>query len=198
MPCTFNGNDALVSGVTPGEMIAVSCSGFSPNEEVALDEVSPLFFAVDQAQSLNEIDPNAQEVTADSLGDVNVNYEVPDPFTAPDAQAVCPPSQLQMNSGLYPCLLVVADEAGNGSAAALTYANELQPQPAGYWEVASDGGLFAFNTGFEGSMGGKKLAKPIVGMAYDPDTGGYWEVAPDGGIFAFGGARSRGPWGASL
>jgi hypothetical protein len=59
------------------------------------------------------------------------------------------------------------------------------PATGGYWEVASDGGLFAFNAPFYGSMGGKPLNKPIVGMAYDPATGGYWEVASDGGLFAF-------------
>ncbi|MDA8183322.1 MAG: Ig-like domain-containing protein [Actinomycetota bacterium] len=55
----------------------------------------------------------------------------------------------------------------------------------GYWEVASDGGIFAFNAPFYGSMGGKPLNAPIVGIAADPATGGYWEVASDGGIFAF-------------
>jgi hypothetical protein len=56
---------------------------------------------------------------------------------------------------------------------------------SGSYEVASDGGLFAYHAPFYGSMGGKPLNKPIVGMAYDPATGGYWEVASDGGIFAF-------------
>ncbi len=56
---------------------------------------------------------------------------------------------------------------------------------SGYWEVASDGGLFAFHAPFYGSMGGKTLNKPVVGMAADPSTGGYWEVASDGGLFAF-------------
>jgi len=55
----------------------------------------------------------------------------------------------------------------------------------GYWEVASDGGIFSFTAPFFGSMGGKPLNAPIVGMAADPATGGYWEVASDGGIFSF-------------
>ena len=39
------------------------------------------------------------------------------------------------------------------------------PDGGGYWEVASDGGLFAFgDAGFYGSMGGRPLNKPIVGM----------------------------------
>ncbi len=53
--------------------------------------------------------------------------------------------------------------------------------------MASDGGLFAFgDAGFFGSMGGKPLNKPIVGIAAATDGAGYAEVASDGGIFNFG------------
>ena len=52
--------------------------------------------------------------------------------------------------------------------------------------VASDGGLIAFGDAkFYGSMGGKPLNKPVVGMTATPQ-GGYYEVASDGGLFAFG------------
>ena len=57
--------------------------------------------------------------------------------------------------------------------------------PAGYFEAASDGGIFAFTVPFHGSMGGKPLNAPIVTAAADPLTGGYYEVAADGGMFAF-------------
>jgi hypothetical protein len=57
---------------------------------------------------------------------------------------------------------------------------------AGYWLVASDGGIFSFGTAaFHGSTGSEHLDAPIVGMAADPATGGYWEVASDGGVFSF-------------
>jgi hypothetical protein len=55
----------------------------------------------------------------------------------------------------------------------------------GYDLVASDGGLFSYNVPFFGSMGGKPLNAPVVGMAIDPSTDGYDEVASDGGIFSF-------------
>ena len=39
------------------------------------------------------------------------------------------------------------------------------PGGAGYWEVAADGGIFSFGDApFYGSMGGKTLNKPVVGM----------------------------------
>jgi hypothetical protein len=69
------------------------------------------------------------------------------------------------------------------------------PNP-GYWEVAGDGGIFSFgNAQFHGSMGGKPLNEPIVGMAPTPGDGGYWEVASDGGMFSFGNAQFYGSMG---
>jgi hypothetical protein len=67
--------------------------------------------------------------------------------------------------------------------------------PSGYWLSASDGGVFAYGAPFAGSMGGRHLNAPIVGMASTPDGRGYWLVASDGGIFAFGDARFHGSMG---
>jgi len=62
----------------------------------------------------------------------------------------------------------------------------ITPDGGGYWLVASDGGVFSYgDANFYGSMGGKHLNDPIVGMATDTGTGGYWLVASDGGVFAF-------------
>jgi predicted secreted protein len=84
-----------------------------------------------------------------------------------------------------PVLLVTAAYATTTSRLA-TDSHTSAPAPVnGYWEVASDGGIFSFNAPFQGSMGNKPLDKPIVGIAADPATGGYWEVASDGGIFSF-------------
>ena len=67
---------------------------------------------------------------------------------------------------------------------------------SGYWVAGSDGGVFAYGAaGFHGSMGGKPLDKPVVGMAGTNDHGGYWEVASDGGIFSFGDAGFGGSMG---
>src|SRR5664280_2627847 len=69
----------------------------------------------------------------------------------------------------------------------------------GYWEVASDGGIFAFgDAGFHGSMGASHLNKPIEAMVPTPDGQGYWMVASDGGIFAFGDAPFYGSTGGMV
>ncbi|MDA8357631.1 MAG: hypothetical protein M0Z95_15350, partial [Actinomycetota bacterium] len=82
----------------------------------------------------------------------------------------------------------------------------------GYWEVASDGGIFSFGAPFHGSTGCLSLDEPIVAMAVSPDTttvgtgtacgfttpqapGGYQFVAADGGVFSFGNAAFAGSLG---
>jgi len=70
------------------------------------------------------------------------------------------------------------------------------PRGSGYWQVASDGGIFSFGDAQSlGSTGGTVLAQPIVGMAATPSGRGYWLVASDGGIFAFGDATFQGSTG---
>ena len=67
------------------------------------------------------------------------------------------------------------------------------PDGHGYWEVAADGGVFAFgDASFYGSIGGQHLNAAVVGLAPTPDGHGYWEVAADGGVFAFGDASFYG------
>ena len=66
----------------------------------------------------------------------------------------------------------------------------------GYYELGSDGGVYAFGAAkFYGSTGGMTLNAPIVDMAVTPDGGGYWLVASDGGIFSFGDAAFYGSTG---
>jgi hypothetical protein len=61
----------------------------------------------------------------------------------------------------------------------------VDTQTGGYWLVASDGGIFAYDAPFLGSTGSIDLNKPIVGIAATPGGNGYWLVASDGGIFAY-------------
>ena len=67
----------------------------------------------------------------------------------------------------------------------------------GYWIDASDGGVFSFGDAhFFGSMGGKPLNQPMVGMVGTHDAQGYWTVASDGGVFSFGDAQFYGSTGS--
>jgi hypothetical protein len=75
------------------------------------------------------------------------------------------------------------------------------------WLLGSDGGVFALNGApFFGSMGGRALNAPMVGMA-EALTGlgnpggfgnGYWLVGADGGVFAFGDAGFYGSMGGHI
>jgi len=70
------------------------------------------------------------------------------------------------------------------------------PTSAGYWQVASDGGVFNFGDAkFFGSAGGQHLSAPVVGMAGTPSAAGYWLVASDGGVFSYGDAPFYGSMG---
>ena len=74
---------------------------------------------------------------------------------------------------------------------------------SGYRLVASDGGIFSFDTGFYGSIPGiglnpagsglpHSLNAPIVATVNSVTGQGYFLVAPDGGVFAFGDATFAG------
>ena len=60
---------------------------------------------------------------------------------------------------------------------------------------APSGGIFAFSANFKGSMGDRKLAKPVTGMV--PYGNGYMMVGEDGGIFNFSDKLFVGSLGAS-
>ena len=89
-------------------------------------------------------------------------------------------------------LLPVAVDDKAADAAALPFpTGPLAPtrSDSGTWLAAADGGVFAFGSApFYGSMGGRRLNRPIVTMAASPTGRGYWLVASDGGVFAFGDA----------
>ena len=73
----------------------------------------------------------------------------------------------------------------------------LAARPAGgYWVTGSNGAIYGFGGALtDGSMAGRPLVRPVVGMAPTADDDGYWMVAADGGIFSFGDARYFGSMG---
>jgi hypothetical protein len=69
-------------------------------------EFSPLFNVSD---SESDFDQNAQYFMTDQNGDLNAAFKVPDPFTAPDPNAVCPRTAGQLAS-VGQCFIAIADE----------------------------------------------------------------------------------------
>jgi hypothetical protein len=61
----------------------------------------------------------------------------------------------------------------------------------GYRLVASDGGIFAYRSSFEGSAAGTATS-PIVAAASTRTNAGYWLAAADGTVFAYGDAQRKG------
>lgn len=89
-----------------------------------------------------------------------------------------------------------AAETGVWSFALLIEHTDAQAPASGYHLVGRDGGVFAYGDArFLGSMGGKSLNAPIVGMVSLPDGSGYYLVASDGGVFAYGDASFHGSMG---
>ena len=205
--CTFNGATVLVENVTPGSAISVSCSGWGSNDAVSAAEFSPLIL---NSGSTDEIDPNLQNFTSDSAGNLTGTFVVPNPFSAPDPAAVCPPTAAQTAQGYVRCGVALADQAGNGSAVALNYlvpppppgtpavGMAATPDGQGYWVAWSNGDVTVHGDAPSyGNASTFNLAQPITHIVSTPDGGGYWLVAADGGTFAFGTAGFYGSMGAA-
>jgi len=206
--CTFNGDPDVVVNVTPGEGISLHCTGWPANDPIAATEFSPLIF---QTGSENEIDPNLQYFSADASGGASTTITVPNPFTAPDPAAACPPTPAQVAQGFLACGIVLADPSGNGVLAVLEYVGQTLPPPppgavavgiaavpdgGGYW-IAWNNGTVTFHgdAGAYGDASGLDLVQPITHIVATPDGRGYWLVAADGGTFAFGDAGFYGSMG---
>jgi hypothetical protein len=99
-------------------------------------------------------------------------------------------------------VLAYGDFADDGDASGLHLSKPVvgidrHPQ-GGYYLVASDGGIFAYQAPFFGSRGGHPLNRPMVDVAVTPSGRGYWTVASDGGIFCFGDAPFLGSMGGTV
>ena len=81
--------------------------------------------------------------------------------------------------------------ASGPSLPTLLAGGALTPNDQGFWEVGTDGGVFAFGSAkFYGSLPGLGITPvaPITGIASTPAGKGYWLVGADGAVFAFGDA----------
>ena len=97
------------------------------------------------------------------------------------------PPTAACSASATPCSTAAPGACGSTSR---SWAWPATHDAGGYWEVASDGGVFSFGDAtFHGSTGAASASTSRSWrMAVTPDGGGYWLVASDGGIFAFGDA----------
>jgi hypothetical protein len=138
--CTFNKSTLpIITGVSSGTVITISCTGLSPLHPYLLAETSLLAGIDPQAKAalsggvtsitgllgalsaLKEINMNALAFPfSDSNGDLNTTWTVPSSQPL-DPNASCPPSTTEFNSGLIGCALAMLDlttfkPVGAGSA----------------------------------------------------------------------------------
>ena len=152
--CTFNGSTLpILTGVSTGKVIDISCTGLSalhpyllaetsllagidPKAEAALSggltSVSGLLGALD---ALKEINMGALAFPISNLkGDLNYKWTVPSSQPL-DPNASCPPSTQEFNAGLIGCALAMIDltsfkPVGVGSAL-MQWTTEREHVPTG-------------------------------------------------------------------
>ncbi len=127
--CVFTGPaiGQLVLAVSYGESININCKNFPANHPYLLVEAS-LLVAVDPAAkplldgqatsvpgllaiiaALPELNPlSVAFPTSNSSGVLNYNYTVPS-SQPPDPNATCPPTTIELNSGLIGCAVAMID-----------------------------------------------------------------------------------------
>jgi hypothetical protein len=215
--CTFNGEPGpLLSGVTPGEAITLDCAGWLASDTVVAFEISPLALATGSPDDTDVT--HAQQFTTDGAGNLRGTFTVPDPFTAVDPAAVCPPTVEQVDAGFLRCGILLSDGVDSSpgyvgvDAVALDYATAAVPATStasvvgmastpdgnGYW-LAWNNGLVTPHGDALGLGDASRLSlnSPIAHIVATPDGLGYWLVAGDGGTFAFGDAGFFGSMGGT-
>ena len=126
--CTFNGSTLpLVTGVSAGSKITISCTGLPPLHPYLFVGTS-LLLGIDPAAApllsgqvvslpgllallaaLPEIDLASEALpTSDLFGNLNLTWTVP-AFQPLDPNAGCPPTQQEFNSGLIGCAVAMID-----------------------------------------------------------------------------------------
>ena len=205
--CTFNGATDIVPNVTPGSSLSIACTGWEADDQITAAEISPMFLV---SGSTDDLDANFQTFTSDGSGNLNATFVVPNPFTAADPAAVCPPTATQVAQGYLRCGVALADGDENVALVALDYSSAPPPPPpsstavgmaatpdgGGYWVAWSNGNVTVHGDAQSyGNASQLNLNQPITHIVSSPAGNGYWLVAADGGTFAFGDAGFYGSMG---
>jgi hypothetical protein len=179
--CTYNGSPtAVVASNTTGTPVDVVCTGLPPDTLLIVAQTSPLAGVISPSTSSpTEADlTTGTAVTTSSTGTLSATITVTatggtPSFSAQDSNAVCPPTQAQVNAGLTNCVVTVADLA---TTTGLNFGNIIyatQPVP--------DAPTLALTPRYIGAKGGTVTASDKAGACPTPVT-----------------ATSRCWWGAAL
>jgi hypothetical protein len=194
-------DDVNVTVTTPAGTSATSpADEFSfvnppiPTERPVVSSISTLAVAAGRAEPVAVYGSNFDYVTSVQIGSTPVEDFAQGGPGALNVTLPTEPAGTVLD-------LTVTGPAGTSVDTAADHITFVVPPPppptGGYWEVASDGGIFSFgNAVFYGSTGGTHLNAPVVGMSVTPGGDGYWLVASDGGVFTFGDAKFFGSTGA--
>lgn len=125
-------NPNAVLGVKPRSTITISCAAksFPASSKILLVEASGLAAIVSPASAnIGEVDSTALgSATAGANGSLHTTFKVPAAFKATDPNAVCPPTQSQINVGLTCALVLVSGTTlAPLNEAQLMYAGQKQP-----------------------------------------------------------------------
>src|SRR5690242_10128111 len=110
--CTYNGSPVgFAASNTVGTPVTVDCTGLPPNTLLIVAQTSPLAGVISPSSAATrEADLNTgTAVTTSASGTLNVTITVTatggtPAFSALDSNAVCPPTQAQVNAGLTNCV----------------------------------------------------------------------------------------------
>jgi hypothetical protein len=139
-------------------------------------------------------------VGGNASGQCSFTSRSPDPaLDGGGTEPVSIPSQLSLwLADLAGAVDAIGEAQGYGGVSTGSPVVAVVPttDAGGYWLATADGAAQARgDASYRGSMAGRQLHAPIVGMA--ATAGGYWLAGADGGVFAFGGARYLGSLGAT-
>ncbi len=135
--CTFNGqaSGSVIQDVTPGTTkVSVSCSGLAASSSYILATASPLAGVLPPSAGISAdlavLMGSFTSAASDKSGNLNLSYTVPSQTVGTDPDAVCNPTQAQVDAGLQYCALAVADFSGNDYGTAfLNYKSSTPPTP---------------------------------------------------------------------
>jgi hypothetical protein len=120
--CTYQDTTAggtaaqnFIPNVTPGDTIAINCTGLPASTSLAIAPASLLAGILgnnESAQDFADIAAANLSNTSSSTGTLSANFTWPATFSATNPAAACPPTAAQIAAGVVGCTLAIATLTG--------------------------------------------------------------------------------------